>query len=55
MCEWAEPRHEPPLAEILAEPIIRAVMRRDRVEPDEIMALLEGVRQRGADEKRAVA
>jgi hypothetical protein len=55
MCEWAEPRHEPPLAEILAEPVIRAVMRRDGVEPGEIMALLEGVRQRSADEKQAQA
>jgi hypothetical protein len=40
MCEWTEPCYEPPLAEILADPIIRALMARDRVENDEIIELL---------------
>ncbi len=31
MCEWTEPRYEPSLAEMLDDPIIRALMRRDRV------------------------
>ncbi len=40
MCEWTEPCYEPPLAEILADPIVRALMRRDRVEHGDIVQLL---------------
>lgn len=40
MCEWTEPCYEPPLAEILADPIVRALMRRDRVEHGDIVELL---------------
>jgi len=43
MCEWTEPRYEPPLAEILNEPIIRALMSKDRVENREILDLLSRI------------
>jgi hypothetical protein len=40
MCEWTEPCYEPPLAEILADPIVQALMVRDRVKHREIVELL---------------
>jgi hypothetical protein len=38
--EWTEPCYEPSLMEILGEPIVRALMERDRVEQNEIIELL---------------
>ena len=34
---------EPTLREMLADPVIQSVMRRDRVDPDDLQALLRGV------------
>lgn len=55
MSEWAEPRHEPPLAEILAEPIVRALMACDRVERDEIIELLLRAAAKSHEPTRAAA
>jgi hypothetical protein len=55
MSEWAEPCHEPSLAEILAEPIIRALMACDRVEHDEILNLLARAATRPSEPARAAA
>ncbi len=37
---------EPPLAQVLRDPIVRARMRCDGVEPDEVRRLLEAARRR---------
>jgi hypothetical protein len=55
MSEWAEPRHEPPLAEILAEPIIRALMACDRVEHEDIIELLARAASRVREPARVAA
>jgi hypothetical protein len=34
---------EPTLREVLADPVIQLMMRRDRVDPDDLWALLRGV------------
>jgi len=39
-------RREPSISEILAEPIVRAVMQADGVEPEELAAILYRARQR---------
>ena len=55
MCEWTEPRYEPPLAEILNEPIIRALMSRDRVENREILDLLSRIAAVASESTRVAA
>jgi hypothetical protein len=55
MCEWTEPRYEPPLAEILNEPIIRALMSRDRVENREILDLLSRIAAVASQNTRVAA
>lgn len=55
MCEWTEPRYEPPLAEILNEPIIQALMSRDRVENREILDLLSRIAAVAAETTLAAA
>ena len=55
MSEWAEPCYEPLLAEILAEPIIRALMVCDRVEHSEIVALLLRIATKMAEVTLAAA
>jgi hypothetical protein len=37
---------EPTLSEVLADPVIQLMMRRDRVDPDNLQALLRGVSAR---------
>jgi hypothetical protein len=49
MSQWIDPYHEPPLGEILADPIIRALMLRDRVERDEIVELLSRIAARPSE------
>lgn len=46
---------EPSLEDLLAEPIIRLLMRRDRVSPDEIRRLLGGRKRRAASGPRRAA
>lgn len=36
---------EPPLREVLADPVVHAVMRRDRIGPDEVWAAVRAARQ----------
>jgi len=37
---WTTPS-EPPLAEMIADPIVRLVMRRDRIGPEEVMEAVD--------------
>ena len=37
---------EPTLGEVLADPVIQLIMRRDRVDPDNLQALLRGISTR---------
>jgi hypothetical protein len=46
MSQWIDPYHEPPLGEILADPIVRALMLRDHVERHEIIDLLSRIAAR---------
>ena len=39
--------HEPTLKEILSDPVTKAVMRADRVEPGEIETMLRSIGERG--------
>jgi hypothetical protein len=55
MCEWTEPCYEPPLAEILADPIIRALMVRDRVKHGEIVELLARLAAKAPESSLAAA
>jgi hypothetical protein len=41
-------RGEPKLSDVLADPVIQLVMRRDRVDPDHLRALLREVGTRAA-------
>ncbi len=44
---------EPPLDEMLADPIVHLVMRRDGIGPDEVLEALEGALRRLALSRRA--
>jgi hypothetical protein len=55
MSEWAEPCYEPPLAEILADPIVRALMVRDGVDSGEIVELLARIATRTLNSSLATA
>ncbi|HXV24748.1 MAG TPA: hypothetical protein VED46_10860 [Alphaproteobacteria bacterium] len=43
---------EPPLDEMLADPIVRLVMRRDGIGPEDVLEALEGARRRFALSRR---
>jgi hypothetical protein len=44
---------EPPLEEMLDDPIVRLVMRRDGIGPDEVLSTLEGAYRRLRSSGRA--
>jgi hypothetical protein len=46
MSEYCRAGHEPPLSEILADPIVRLVMRRDGLEATDLLAVAEAARRR---------
>lgn len=46
---------EPSLAELLDDPVAEAVMRRDRVAADDVVALFDDLRRRLAARKREAA
>lgn len=55
MSDWAEAFHEPPLADILADPIIQALMMRDRVEHRDIEQLFARARRTDREKPRVAA
>jgi hypothetical protein len=43
---WSGPGIEPPLCEVLADPIVQAVMRRDGVTPSALKSVIAGAQHR---------
>ncbi|HVJ52774.1 MAG TPA: hypothetical protein VM689_09945 [Aliidongia sp.] len=46
MSDWTEVRGEPLLADMLADPIVQALMQRDRVEHRDIELMVRQLRER---------
>ncbi len=44
---------EPQVAELLDDPVMRSVMARDNIDPQALMALVNSVRERLRDQRRA--
>jgi hypothetical protein len=50
MMEWLQ--GEPTLDEVLSDPIVRAVLTRDRIDPDGLRRFLVGIHRRRSDRAR---